>query len=172
MYSDDSIVKTIHDMIKPEYLVNSKMHLTINKSDYNSINVISNKTPYRDSATRELLFARLKPHGSSPYISFNKKYEDLFVKKGIAITNRKSKFIFISLEIFSPLSGYLDVLPEIFNQIFIDIFSFPVFGCCSKYMECSDVKHCLHEDMAYSTACQYRANLESGRIFYGKNKNI
>ncbi|MGX8701556.1 hypothetical protein [Caproiciproducens sp.] len=174
MYSDDSIVQTIHDMIKPEYLANSRMYLTINKSNYNSINVISDKTPYRDSATGELLFARLKTSGSSTYVSFNKTYKELFIKKGIAVTTIKSdpNFIRINLDIFSPISGYLEALPEIFNQIFIDIFSFPAFGCCSKYVECSDAKRCLHEDIAYATACQYRANLESGRIFYGKNKNI
>ena len=48
----------------------------------------------------------------------------------------------------------------------------PAFGCCSKYVECSDIGYCIHENLLYSKACSYRANLESGRIFYGKNKNI
>lgn len=43
------------------------------------------------------------------------------------------------------------------------------FGCCSKYTECSDNAACLFlADEEYS-GCQYRKNLESGRIFYGKN---
>lgn len=46
------------------------------------------------------------------------------------------------------------------------------FGCCSKYLQCSDVKHCVHENLLYSTGCGYRSNLENGRIFYGKNRNI
>lgn len=46
------------------------------------------------------------------------------------------------------------------------------FGCCSKYEECSNVMRCIHENRLYSTACLYRRNLESGRIFYGINKNI
>lgn len=46
------------------------------------------------------------------------------------------------------------------------------FGCCSKFTACSDAKKCLHENKLYSTACSYRRNLEAGRIFYGKNKNI
>lgn len=48
----------------------------------------------------------------------------------------------------------------------------PGFACCSKYEECSDAKVCLHKNMLYSKACMYRSNLESGKIFYGKNKNI
>ena len=46
------------------------------------------------------------------------------------------------------------------------------FACCSKFTECSDAKRCLHENKLYSTACMYRYNLENGKIFYGKNKNI
>lgn len=46
------------------------------------------------------------------------------------------------------------------------------FGCCSRYMQCSDAKKCVHPNKLYSTACAYRHNLEHGRIFYGKNKNI
>ncbi len=46
------------------------------------------------------------------------------------------------------------------------------FGCCSRYMQCSDAKKCVHPDLFTSLACGYRRNLEDGRIFYGKNKNI
>ncbi len=45
------------------------------------------------------------------------------------------------------------------------------FGCCSQFIKCSDAKRCLHANKLYSTACQYRHNLEAGKIFYGKNKN-
>lgn len=48
----------------------------------------------------------------------------------------------------------------------------PSFGCCSKYVECSNVGYCIHENQLYSKACSYRSNLEAGRIFYGKNRNI
>lgn len=46
------------------------------------------------------------------------------------------------------------------------------FACCSKFNQCSDARKCLHENLLYSKACFYRKNLESGNIFYGKNKNI
>lgn len=46
------------------------------------------------------------------------------------------------------------------------------FGCCDQFIECSDAKKCVHENKLYATACIYRRNLESGRIFYGKNRNI
>ena len=46
------------------------------------------------------------------------------------------------------------------------------FACCSAYERCSDVRKCVHENKLYSMACQYRFNLDNGRIFYGKNRNI
>lgn len=46
------------------------------------------------------------------------------------------------------------------------------FGCCSRFLECSDAKTCVHENKLYSKACIYRGNLEAGRIFYGKNRNV
>ena len=46
------------------------------------------------------------------------------------------------------------------------------FGCCAKYVECSNAKKCLHTNLLYATACEYRKNLAQGKIFYGENRNI
>lgn len=46
------------------------------------------------------------------------------------------------------------------------------FGCCSLMEECSDAMRCLHVNKLYSKSCMYRENMENGRIFYGKNRNI
>lgn len=45
------------------------------------------------------------------------------------------------------------------------------FGCCSRFVACSDALKCVHPNKLYSKACMYRSNLEQGRVFYGKNKN-
>lgn len=47
-----------------------------------------------------------------------------------------------------------------------------LFGCCDRFRLCSDAKKCVHENKLYSTACMYRMNLDSGHIFYGKNRNV
>jgi len=46
------------------------------------------------------------------------------------------------------------------------------YACCSSYVECSDAKHCTHENLLYAKKCIYRRNLEAGKIFYGKNRTI
>lgn len=49
--------------------------------------------------------------------------------------------------------------------------SFPSFGCCHLYSECSDAGICLQKSRSYSSACQYRKNLDAGRVFYGKKSS-
>lgn len=47
------------------------------------------------------------------------------------------------------------------------------FGCCNAFSKCSDEKRCLlSDDLDYYAGCYYRENLESGRIFYGINRNV
>lgn len=55
---------------------------------------------------------------------------------------------------------------EIFDNLTVE----PI-ACCSSFIECSDAKKCLHADDRFYNNCEYRKNLEQGRIFYGKNKN-
>ena len=40
------------------------------------------------------------------------------------------------------------------------------FACCSRYEACSNAQKCIHPNLLYAKACQYRKNLESGQIFY------
>lgn len=84
----------------------------------------------------------------------------------IKILKTKQSATFDNLE---DLLNYLDV----YIRHCVDHYSSSAsFGCCSKHIECSDALKCLHENKLYSTGCYYRKNLENGRIFYGKNRNI
>lgn len=46
------------------------------------------------------------------------------------------------------------------------------FLCCNDFARCSDAKKCLKFDNPEYNGCLYRKNLEAGRIFYGKNRNV
>ena len=46
------------------------------------------------------------------------------------------------------------------------------WDCCSRFEKCSDAKVCIHPDKEFALGCGYRKILNSGRVFYGKNKNI
>ncbi len=68
------------------------------------------------------------------------------------------------------LVGWLERIVQLRIDRFVT--SADSFGCCSLFNQCSDAKKCIHTNRLYSTACAYRRNLESGRIFYGKNANV
>lgn len=74
---------------------------------------------------------------------------------------------------------YISNIDEIYhlkNEL-LQIYSFlyfnePVdnYGCCSRYVECSDALKCINPDKKLARGCQYKNNLEAGKIFFGKNK--
>lgn len=168
------ILNALVDMIKSEFLIGSEIRIKKNASKYDSIIVTSKKTAYRNTDTGELLLGRVVTDKIGCSVSFSRKYSKDFGKAGIEYCESKfgNNFIQIDGNTFSRLNQSYDALSIIVNKIFIDLFSFPSFGCCSSYVQCSDEKRCIHPDLAYATACQYRGNLESGKIFYGKNRNI
>lgn len=46
------------------------------------------------------------------------------------------------------------------------------WDCCSRYMECSNAKRCVHPDPSLALGCGYRKILASGKIYYGENRNV
>lgn len=169
----NDILDKIVSSINLNYVGNAKFYLKENKSSYDSILVKSEMTAYRCFDTSEMLFARLKTNGKIHFISFPERYDSDFEKAKIPYKQTKTdRFLRVDLNVFNSDYDKQEELNSIFNKIFINLFSFESFGCCHKYVECSDAKKCLHVDSAYATACMYRKSLENGRIFYGKNKNI
>lgn len=82
----------------------------------------------------------------------------------------KAGFIRINLSDFA-------VTPEleaVLNAIIVNCLASlsGAFDCCSRYEACSDAKRCVHPDPIVSVGCGYRKNLNQGRIFYGKNRNV
>ncbi len=64
------------------------------------------------------------------------------------------------------------VYPGAAQEIFEAVLRRNGYGCCSRYLECSDAKQCTHPDIMFAVQCAYRKNLMAGRIFYGKNANV
>lgn len=65
------------------------------------------------------------------------------------------------------LTGAKTVFEECYKEGRIEI-----FGCCSRYVECSDQRKCIHPDIKIARGCMYKLNLEKGQIFYGRNCSI
>ena len=76
-------------------------------------------------------------------------------------------------DINSSLDGWLDYIETLIEYSLRTYESKATrFGCCSRFSDCSDAKKCVHENKLYACACYYKSNLDAGKIFYGKNKNV
>ena len=83
------------------------------------------------------------------------------------------KFTFEQSELNNVLDGWLAYIEKLVAYELRTYDSKATrFACCSHFNECSDAKKCVHENKLYACACYYKANLDAGRIFYGKNRNI
>jgi len=113
----------------------------------------------------KLLF-RVVPKKTEYVLEFQPEYEKFFTE--IAVAPRK--WVEIRLKELDGITALKGKMGNIFEYE-IKRTHGDLFGCCSKYVQCSDSEKCVHEDFLLSLGCQYRINLLEGRIFYGKNKN-
>ena len=151
-----------------------RLSQTSNKGDYDSVIISSEMTAYRPRI-EGALFCRIKETGKQPYIAFRKKYKYWFDEKGIEtwFISSDQEFFRINLRDFLNVISQNEIsFSQLTAQICFDAMSFPKFGCCSKYRQCSELGKCIHEDLLYSSACEYRRNLEAGRNFYKRETKI
>lgn len=85
-------------------------------------------------------------------------------------SDNKKDFVKVYIDSVKDIPDYIDRI-KLSCQYILD--GFPKeFSCCSRYMECSDAKICIHPDKTAAVGCFYRKVLHSGRVFYGENRNI
>ena len=92
------------------------------------------------------------------------------LENAVVKRNEKTKFAMIIIEELSP--RVFEYIEQAMTYSYANYSpSQESMACCSRYEECSDAKHCIHENKLYAKKCLYRGNLEAGRVFYGKNRN-
>lgn len=102
-------------------------------------------------------------------ISFDTKHISLFDKSFnlSQIASDLSHFR-VNINSVSDIDKMSQQIIEIFSSLTVPV----TFDICSRYMECSNQKRCIHPDKQHSRECSYRRKLESGIIFYGSNRNV
>lgn len=169
----ETYLNKLQSVISQDNLSAADLYLRENVSGIDSFIIHVPATPYHEEIDN-ILFARIKTTGKIKFISFRKKYNFKFKQLNIQTTDVKSNSDYIRIDLDLFFSQETLSNPEVIkllNWIFIDTMSFPTFGCCSRYKECSNARKCIHPDQMYATACSYRKHLENGRIFYGESKN-
>lgn len=166
MYSTENILEYIKKYTDNRYLEISDIIITesSNKSSSNLYSVIIKSAPttWRPDAT-EKTFAKIKLSKSMQYIAFNENCSNIFSELSIPYSKIKSeKMLRIMLDDFFAIDTFK--LKKLFNQVFVNAFSITSFGCCGKFHECEKKCECVHTDVIYANACQYRKIIENKQI--------
>lgn len=139
-------------------------------SDSNLLSISSTKS-YTAVKFKDLTAFRLKVRGGQRYISIPTALADMIpnnVPNQIVPKDPKYRRILITDQ--HPLDSYSDFL---ISAVIETVNRYPKeWDCCSRYLECSNAKTCVHPDKAFALVCGYRRILSSGKIFYGENRNI
>ncbi len=155
MYTINEIIDFVKQYIDSRYRDITEISVkNSNSPDIYFIVIKSKPTPWR-SDTSDKTFSKIKLGKKSSYISFNTSYIKAFDKYSVSYSKIKSEnMIRINLDDFFKIAP--DVLEIIFNYIFINSFNITTFGCCGKFKECEEKGMCVHPDIIYASACQYR----------------
>lgn len=114
---------------------------------------------------------RLRVRKGQHYILIPDTLEDLIPSNALRKKNSADgKYTRVLITSKSPLAIYRDFLIRIVVET---VNRYPKeWDCCSRYLECSDAKTCVHPNKESAVVCGYRKILSSGRIFYGKNRSV
>ena len=114
---------------------------------------------------------RVKLRKNVRYIEVPLESKDTVADLGLPGGQKKTSDGFWRVKLGTePVREYADILAAVLQDA-IDRLP-KEWDCCSRYMECSDAKRCVHPDPAQALKCGYRKILASGKIYYGENRNI
>lgn len=132
---------------------------------------ISDTSSYTAVMFGNLTAFRLRIRGKQHYISIPLTLADLIPNDAPtqnASTGEKYCRILITDE--HPLDSYISFLLNVVGET---VNRYPKeWDCCSRYLECSNALSCTHPDKTFALGCGYRKILSSGRVYFGKNRNI
>lgn len=173
----DSLNKTDEELIKDAIIQE------INNPEYTKHLVVkTNKDQTISIRAKSFVAVKVKLVGKLKYLIIRSKnktfFEDFISSNNVEVT-KAEKQESEDLEVWSriPVASLSDVVSLVkpISEVYITVLSElggERFGCCSRFEICSNEKKCINPNFLMSLACAYRKNLEEGKIFYGKNKNI
>lgn len=151
------------DGLSPDALIFA--HKSLEKSSYSSIYF-----GYENN-----LFCRVRFRGRKNYLEMPIRYEAEASKYGIIEKPKRKKadapppqYFKLICKDLDTLVAYTPLFKSMLNRV-IELYP-TEFGCCSRYVECSNAKHCINPDKNLALQCYYLKNLRKGIIFYGENK--
>lgn len=152
-------IDVIHEMLVNE----------IHDAEYlNYLRVVQSENNIISIKAKSFLACNVKLGKKVSYISFPADKKHYFTNCIIIDSeNCKSKILINDV---NDIKQYTKPISLLFIDVLFKLGG-ESFGCCHRYVECSDALKCLHPNLLHSFGCTYKKNLESGKVFYGKNRN-
>ena len=117
-----------------------------------------------------MLLCQIRLRKKTRYLLLPEKFEgDLPANTIFNRAKSDPGMIRVLLETPEDVLKYVSILRKILKKL---EYRYSTFACCSRYEACSDALTCVHPDIKFALGCQYRRNLNEGKIFYGKNRTI
>ncbi len=107
------------------------------------------------------------------YLQVRLRFEKQAEAAGLAFEADRSleNYIRIPISDEQPVSAMKYILQEAFKMAYRENAD-TSFGCCSRFIECSDARKCTNPKPLFALGCAYKDNLENGRIFYGQHPTV
>ena len=156
-------------------IINDISNETIPQNEREKIIINVNKNGSVSFVVFKNILLKITIQKTRTFIEFRKldciKLEDLSKKFEEIKYKQNELYIRVYINDINDINQVSNELKEIYKYLYLNE---PVdnFGCCSRYIECSDALKCINPNKKLAKGCQYRENLKLGKIFYGKNKNI
>ena len=148
-----------------------KDFLVISNGKSNEDIKVNKNATYSTLAFFGVSVIRIKCSTKKSYFSTKSSYETLS-KYSSSLNAEKIKsdplWVRIPINSISDIEQLYPLILDLYDEAYEQI-NTETFSCCSRYVECSDAKMCIHPDKILAKGCFYKKNLEKGRIFYGKN---
>lgn len=154
----------LEDVLKRYRLDRDRIFFSQTKSGYYSIYFDTKQEDAKALPVIARLGGKKKQYMAvkTPYLRFSKVFN------GEAV-HGKDGYSKIYLTSFDDIKEYSALLQEVLQTVMRTLRE---FDCCSRYIECSDAKQCVHPNPEFALKCGYQFILKEGRVFYGSNRNV
>lgn len=154
----------------PAQLIYEAISSEINAPEYvKHLRVSENKDGSISVKAKNVMAMKVKLQKEPFYVEIRPKNAGFF--SGSIVVAHNDEWSRISISGVDDVLGLKTQISSLYMRMLSE-FGGESFGCCHRYVQCSDARKCIHPNLVLAFGCGYRKNLEAGRIFYGKNKNI
>ena len=157
--------ETLYSQMLP-YIKETAEELQIDFSLFR-LDVLSN---YSSIYFGQVLICRLRCRGKKNYIAIPKNLVSIIPETMSFYQVKSDDMIRISIHPEQIDPTLFALVPRIIEDVIKNIPK--TFDCCDQFEACSDVRHCVLKDHSYAMQCGYRKILKSGKIYFGKNRNV